>query len=145
MSFPAATDGAAMASDKMNSDIDERLEAMNHAQFAELCRLETVSINGNEAVVRMPAEGVRNAMGNVHGGAIFTLADQAFALAANSCGDPQVGIQSSISYIKAAKGDLTAKASKVGETRNTSIYEVKVFDGETLVALFTGTGYRLKR
>ena len=131
--------------EKMNASIEERLDAMNHAQFAQLCRLETVYVKEGEAVVRMPAEGVRNAMGNVHGGAIFTLADQAFALAANSYGEPQVGISSNINYIKAAHGNLEAKATRVGETRNTSLYEVRVFDGETLVAFFTGTGYRLRR
>lgn len=129
----------------MNHDIDERLDAMNHAQFAELCRLQVVSVGEGEAVVRMPAEGMKNAMGNVHGGAIFTLADQAFALAANSYGDPQVALCSNINYIKAAKGDLEARAVKVGETRNTSVYEVRVFEGETLIAMFTGTGYRLRR
>lgn len=129
----------------MNHDIDERLDAMNHAQFAELCRLQVVSVGEGEAVVRMPAEGMKNAMGNVHGGAIFTLADQTFALAANSYGDPQVALCSNINYIKAAKGDLEARAVKVGETRNTSVYEVRVFEGETLIAMFTGTGYRLRR
>lgn len=132
-------------SDEMNYDIDERLDAMNHAQFAELCRLQVVSVGEGEAVVKMPAEGMKNAMGNVHGGAIFTLADQAFALAANSYGAPQVALCSNINYIKAAKGDLEARAVKVGETRNTSVYEVRVFEGETLIAMFTGTGYRLRR
>lgn len=132
-------------SDKMNHGIDERLDAMNHAQFAELCKLNVVSVGEGKAVVRMPAEGMKNAMGNVHGGAIFTLADQAFALAANSYGEPQVALCSSINYIKAAKGDLEARATKVSETRNTSVYEVRVFDGEILVAMFTGTGYRLRR
>ena len=132
-------------SDEMNYDIDERLDAMNHAQFAELCRLQVVSVGEGEAVVKMPAEGMKNAMGNVHGGAIFTLADQAFALAANSYGAPQVALCSNINYIKAAKGDLEARAVKVGETRNTSVYEVRVFEGETLIAMFTGTGNRLGR
>lgn len=132
-------------SDEMNYNIDERLDAMNHAQFAELCRLQVVSVSEGEAVVKMPAEGMKNAMGNVHGGAIFALADQAFALAANSYGAPQVALCSNINYIKAAKGDLEARAVKVGETRNTSVYEVRVFEGETLIAMFTGTGYRLRR
>ncbi len=129
----------------MNCGIDERLDAMNHAQFAELCGLKVVSVGKGEAVVRMSAEGKKNAMGNLHGGAIFTQADQAFALASNSYGDPQVALCSSINYIKAAKGDLEARAVIVSETRNTSVYEVRVFEGETLVAIFTGTGYRLRR
>ena len=129
----------------MDYNIDEHLDAMNHAQFAELCRLQVVSVGEGEAVVKMPAEGMKNAMGNVHGGAIFALADQAFALAANSYGAPQVALCSNINYIKAAHGDLEARAVKVGETRNTSVYEVRVFEGETLIAVFTGTGYRLRR
>jgi acyl-CoA thioesterase len=126
-------------------DIKQRLDAMNAARFALHCHMETISIGVNEATVRMPINEKINALGTVHGGAIFSLADQAFALAANSSGDPQVAMSASISYLKPARGDLVAKARLVGENRSTSVYEVLVYDGEELVAIFQGVGYKLRR
>jgi len=117
---------------------------MDDAQFALRCQMRTVSVGHGEAVVSMPAEGNRNAMGVVHGGAVFGLADQAFALASNSYGDRQVGLVSSISYLRPARGDLVAAAKLVSETKRTSLYSVEVTDNGRLVAVFQGTGYRLE-
>ena len=127
------------------TDIEERLRAMNVAPFAIHCNMETVSIGDGEAVVRMPIDGMANALGTVHGGAIFSLADQAFALACNSSGEPQVGISASINYLKPARGALEARARKVGDNKSTSVYEVLVYEGDQLVAIFQGIGYRLRK
>jgi acyl-CoA thioesterase len=93
----------------------------------------------------MPVDGLTNALGTVHGGAIFSLADQAFALAANSRGEPQVALNASITYMKPGRGDLVARARKVEENRTTSVYEVQVLQGEEVVAIFHGIGYKLRR
>ena len=129
----------------LSTDLEVRLAAMKAAPFALHCHMETVSVKDGEAVVRMPVNEKLNALGTVHGGAIFSLADQAFALAANANGDPQVAISASINYLKPAKGTLVARARKVGENRSTSVYEVLVYDGEELVAIFQGIGYKLRR
>ena len=55
----------------------------------------------------------KNSHGTVHGGAIFTLADTAFALASNSHGIPAAAINAHISYVKAAtSGTLYAVAEE---------------------------------
>jgi acyl-CoA thioesterase len=125
-------------------DNAERIEAMKRARFALLCGLETVTVAPGTAVVRMKADEKQNALGNIHGGAIFTLADQAFAMAANAEGDIQVALNASVNYLRPAKGDLEARAMKVSEGKTTSLYEVRVYDGEEMVAIFHGTGYKLK-
>lgn len=127
------------------TDVEERLKAIEDASYARSLNMETVSIGNGEAVVRMPIKGMTNALGNGHGGAIYSVADQAFALAANSDGDPQVALSVSISYLRPARGDLIATARKVGESRATGVYEVLVHDGDLLVAIFQGIGYRLKK
>lgn len=127
------------------ADVQERLKEIEDAAFARSLNMETVSIGTGEAVVRMPLEGMTNALGNGHGGAIYSVADQAFALAANSDGDPQVALSVSISYLRPARGDLVATARKVGESRTTGVYEVLVHDRDQLVAIFQGIGYRLRR
>lgn len=126
-------------------DIKQRMEAMKSCSFVTHCDMETISIGQKEATVRMPVSEKLNALGTVHGGAIFSLADQAFALAANSTGEPQVALSASISYLKPARGDLVAKARLIGENKSTSVYEVIVYDGDEMVAIFQGVGYKLRR
>lgn len=84
----------------------------------------------------------RNALGNVMGGAVYTLADFAFAVASNFGKRPTVSTTSQITYLRAAKGNtLTAKAQRVREGRTSVYYEVSVTD-ETgaLVARVTASG-----
>jgi len=126
-------------------EVEARLKEIENAPYAIALKMETVSVGDGEAVVRMSIKGMTNALGNGHGGAVYSLADQAFALAANSEGDPQVALTVSISYLKPSRGDLVATARKVGESRTTGVYEVLVHDGEQLVAIFQGIGYRLRK
>ena len=85
-----------------------------------------------------------NAAGTVQGGALFTLADFAFAVAANASGVPTVSLQNSISFLHAVKpGRLTARAERVSETRRTCCYDVSVTDeAGNLTARMSVTGYR---
>jgi len=71
----------------------------------------------------------RNALGAVMGGAIFTLADFAFAVASNWNKNPQVSLSASISFLGRAKGNrLIAQAHKIKEGRQTCYYEVTISD-----------------
>ncbi len=76
--------------------------------------------DANKVVCEMPIkEGHFNAHGAVMGGAIFTLADFAFAVACNYAGVPSVAIECNIRYYAATKGTkliATAKADKEGHT-----------------------------
>jgi len=126
-------------------EIEERLGQMVKAPFALRCGLETVSVGEGTARVRMRPEGCQNALGTYHGGALFTLADQAFALAANQGEQVQVAMNATIHFIRPATGVVEAEARLVGESGRTSLYEVRIYEGDQLVALFTGTGYRLPK
>jgi len=88
-----------------------------------------------------------NQAGVVHGGAIFTLADFTFAVASNSFGKVSLGINTSISFMHAAKlGDiLYAKAKLIDESKKLGTYEVIVYTEEKNIAFFTGTAYKTKR
>jgi acyl-CoA thioesterase len=79
----------------------------------------------------------------VQGGAIFTLADTAFGMAANTHGNLTVAINNNISYLKSTRSDtLTATATLVSASKRICTYEVEVTDnlGER-IAVMTGTGY----
>lgn len=88
-----------------------------------------------------------NGLDVVQGGAIFTLADFAFAAAINSGGTATVGINSSITYFKAPKGNMiTAVARQTSSEKKICGCDVEVLDEDgTLVAKFSGTGYRLNK
>ena len=84
-----------------------------------------------------------NSVGILQGGALFTLADLAFALACNSHGVVAVGTQVDVTWFKAVRsGRLTATAEEVSRTHKQSTCLVRVTgeDGE-LVALFKGIAY----
>ena len=85
----------------------------------------------------------RNALGNVMGGAIFTLADYAFAVASNFDQTPTVSLSSSITFLTVPKGDtLRAEATCVRAGRTTCLYQIQVTDGEgRLCAHVTANGY----
>lgn len=86
----------------------------------------------------------RNANGYAQGGAIFTLCDTTFAVAANAGEVSTVSLGSQITFCKPGTGSrLTAVATAQAVTRKTSLYEVKVYDdANELVALATVNGYR---
>ena len=103
-------------------------------------------IGDHRAVCSLAIEGRhRNALGAVMGGAYFTLADFAFAVAANWQVPGVVSLDSNIAYLGSAKGNrLTAEAICVKNGRTTSFYRTEVKDEEgRLVATVTTTGYRV--
>lgn len=84
-----------------------------------------------------------NALGIPMGGAVFTLADFAFAVAANQRGRDVVTQASQITFLKAAQGKhLVAEARQVKDGKRVCFYEVKVTDDlGTEVAFVTVNGY----
>ena len=86
----------------------------------------------------------RNAMGAVMGGVYFTLADFAFAVAANWQEIGTVTLTTDIAYLGTAKGDrLTAEAVCVKNGRTTSYYRIEVKDEfGKLAAIVNTTGYK---
>ena len=125
--------------------IKKRIREINNAPFIRSFGMELASISEEgEVRVTMDAGDKHNALGSAHGGAVFTIADQAFAVASNLGPEHQVAMFASMTYIKPARGKLEAVAKKIGETKRTSVYEVKVFEEGELVAIFQGNGYKLR-
>ena len=88
----------------------------------------------------------RNAHGGVMGGAIFTLADFAFAALTNDGDRLTVAQQVSISYLSAPKGGrLVATARYRKDGRSSCVVNVDVADDAGRdIAQFVGTGFKLK-
>jgi len=120
-------------------------EVFRNDRFAKYIGAEVVEAKPGYAVAEMKiTENHMNGLSLVQGGAIFTLADYAFAAASNCGGNITLGINACISYLKSPQGSrLTAVAKEVHSGRKISHYEVEVTDenGEP-VALVHITGYR---
>jgi acyl-CoA thioesterase len=108
--------------------------------------IEILEAANGRSKVTMPIDAeTANATGNVHGGAIFSLADQAFATAANSEGILSVAIQANIHYQAPcpSEGRLYATGEKVSETKRLGFYHMKVFTpDEKVIALMQAIVYK---
>ena len=126
-------------------DPTERIARISSCEFALGNGMRVETSDEEEVRVSMDLDGKLNGFGTGHGGAIFALADQAFALIVNKGPDPQVAMSASINYLKPATGPLTAIARKVKDDEKTSVCKVDVLQKGVKIAEFEGIGYKLKR
>ena len=124
--------------------VDEAREYFRGDRFAEEAGIALESLEPVTCGMAL-TERHSNANGGVMGGAIFTLADFAFAVAVNNVHRPTVAQQVSINYLSPPRGcRLTAVARCVKDGRATCVYNVDVSDDTgRAVAQFVGTGYKL--
>jgi acyl-CoA thioesterase len=125
------------------SAIAEQIRVFNSSEFARLLQMEILEASDGYSKVVMDCAGKMNPGGVAHGGAIFSLADQAFGIAANCCGTHRVAVSVSIQYIAPAKGKLIAVARRVSDNGSCDTYCVMVHEGERPVAEFTGVAFRV--
>ena len=114
-------------------------------RFAAHCGIELLEVGKGRAPARMEITDAHlNGANTVHGGAIFTLADLAFAAASNSHGTLAMSINVSISYMKAVTGGtLTAIAEETTCHPRLGTYTIHVTDEQgDLVSIFQGMVYR---
>jgi LAO/AO transport system kinase len=117
--------------------------------YQRLNALEFVESGPGTATMRMRVgKSHLNFNGKCHGGAIFTLADSAFGIAANQYGVIAAGIDTHLTFqVAVSEGDvLTARSTEVSRTKKLAIYRVDVTrDDGTVVSSFTGTVYLTTR
>lgn len=116
-------------------------------KFARHAGIELVDVGPGWAKASMKIEPFHfNGAKTVHGGAIFTLADFAFAVASNSHGTLAMGINTSVNFVKAAmKGTLYAEAKEQSRNPKLASYSVMITDDAgDVVAIFQGMVYRKK-
>jgi len=87
----------------------------------------------------------RNAAGQVMGGVLFTLADFAFAVAANNSGPLTVTAVSQITFLSAARGNvLTAETRLIKDGKRSCYFQIDITDNlGTLVATVSSSGMHL--
>lgn len=113
--------------------------------FAHHCGIELLEAEPGSAKAKMVIQPFHlNGAGTVHGGAIFSLADFTFAVAANNRGQLALAINTSTTFVKAAReGILYAEAEELSVNRRLGNYQVRISDeNQNLIATFQGTAYR---
>ena len=120
-------------------------EMLSADRFAAEAGVELLEISPGYAKARMKVtEKHLNAGGVCQGGALFTLADLAFAAVANSRGRLTLSLNANITFLRPAKlGYVYAEAVEVFNHHRIPFVEVKITDGQgELIAIFTSSGYR---
>ena len=131
----------------MSENVFEALrERVKNEPYAKMLGLELVKVERGYAQIRMTfGESHHNIYGRCHGGAIFSLMDEAFQIASNSSGKIEIALNVNVSYMKAPReGDvLTAEAKLVDSSRRIShfLIEVRNAEGE-LMAVCQAMAYR---
>ena len=115
-----------------------RAHFRRHDPVSSSLGIEVLDVGREYSLVEMPPHGCQlNGMGAVHDGAVFVLADVAFAALSNA------NAQTSISFVRSGRvGPLRGEARVLRSGKLLSTYEVRVTDAEGgLVAVATITGY----
>ena len=125
-------------------ELKEIQEIFQGDRFAREMGAEIVEARQGYARCVLPlTEHHKNAAGGVMGGVLFTLADFAFAVAANYEQMTTVSLTSPINLLSRVKGTcLEAAATCIKAGRNTCCYHVTITDDlGTLVAQLTTIGF----
>lgn len=123
--------------------------SMYEDPYAQFLGIELNEVGSGCASASMKVtEQMKNFNGSANGGAIFSLADYAFAVASNSHGQAAMGITMTIHYMAAGvSGDrLTAVAREEKNPTRLGLYRIEI-DNEKgeLIALAEGMVYRKRK
>ncbi|MBR6462748.1 PaaI family thioesterase [bacterium] len=133
---------------KTERNIEEAREFFKGDRFATENGMIIEELDGEHAVTSVIlTDRHKNALGGVMGGAIFTLADFAFAALTNDKQRATVAQQVSINYLSASKGTkLTATARYKKDGRTSCVVNIDVTDDTGReIAQFVGTGFKLSK
>jgi len=131
----------------MDNAVDPKVrEKIQGDPFARSLGIELLELKPGYSKLRMVVrENMLNFHGIPHGGAIFSLADAAFAAASNSHGTQAVALEMTVHYLAAAEVGTTlyaeAREEKLG--KRTALYRIRVTDADgQLIASCQGLVYR---
>ena len=114
--------------------------------YARKLGLKLLKLKPGYALVEMEVkEDMENIFDMTHGGAIFSLVDEAFEISCNTHGTVAVALNMTISYHRppAKKGILRAESKEIHRSSKTATYDIKVTQGEdVLIASCQAMAYR---
>ncbi len=128
---------------------DAFMKKAEEEPFARKMGIKLVEVGDGRAVVEMETRAEdANILGMTHGGAIFSLMDEAFEISSNSHGTIAVALNMSITYHQAPeqKTILRAESREIHRSRKTATYEIRVTDtSNDLIASCSALVYRMPK
>ena len=121
------------------------LKKVAEEPFSRLLDIRLVDVREGYALCEMLyTSALDNIHGIAHGGAVFSLIDEAFEISSNSHGTVALALNMNMTYIKPAVKNslLRAESKEVSKGRRTATYQITVEDSEGLVATCQALVYR---
>jgi len=116
--------------------------------YARKLGLTLLKVELGYALVEMAlSDDMKNIFHMTHGGAIFSLIDEAFEISCNTYGTMAVALSMTITYHRSPTegGVLRAESREVYRSAKTATYDIKVTEGDyTLIASCLALAYRKK-
>lgn len=129
--------------DPVLAAIKQRVEK---ERFAKKMGLRLVKVGPGHAIVEMtPQEDNANIFDMTHGGAIFSLIDEAFQVSCNTHGTVAVALNMAITYHSTPERNsiLQAESVEIHRSRKTGTYDIKVRDEQSnLIASCMAVAFR---
>jgi acyl-CoA thioesterase len=115
--------------------------------YAKKLGLRLLRLEPGYALVEMDLrDDMTNIFDMIHGGAIFSLIDEAFEISCNTHGTVAVALNITVTYHKppTKRGVLRAESKEIYRSRKTATYEIRVTEGEnnSLIASCQALAYR---
>jgi acyl-CoA thioesterase len=115
--------------------------------YAKKLGLRLLRLEPGYALVEMDLrDDMTNIFDMTHGGAIFSLIDEAFEISCNTHGTVAVALNITVTYHKppTKRGVLRAESKEIYRSRKTATYEIRVTEGEnnSLIASCQALAYR---
>lgn len=122
-------------------------EAVKGEPLARTLGMKLLELGTGFSRIEMPynPDSMANIYERAHGGAIFSLIDEAFETASQTCGTIAVALNVNVTYINSPSEPvkLYAEAREISGSRKTASYDIKVTDKTgQLVATCQAIAYR---
>jgi len=122
-------------------------EAVKKEPFARALQMELVDLEDGYSLVHMiyEPEKMNNIYARAHGGALYSLIDEAFETAGQTDGTIAVALNVNVTYVSSPEPGqrLQAEARRVSQTRKTASYDIKVTDNNgQVIALCQALAFR---
>lgn len=128
--------------------ISSLFQQVDKEGYARKMGLRLIEAEKGRAVVEMALQGdTENIFGTTHGGAIFSVIDEAFQVSCNSHGTMALALNMSITYHNPPEKGTTLRAEsrEIHRSQKTGTYDIKVWDNrQNLIASCMALAYRKK-
>ena len=132
----------------MDQKVKEAIfKAVKTEPFIQALQINLVELEDGYSLLHMiyEPEKMNNIYARAHGGAIYTLIDEAFETAGQTDGTIVVALNVNVTYVSSPEPGqrLQAEARRMSQTRKTASYDIKVTDQNgQIIALCQALAFR---